>query len=461
MPADSRPESATHPGAKTTRTAQGSALEVSAPAGQERVSLQQYARLVRDNANFRRLWLAQMVSEIGDWFYTVTIYNLLLQFTGRAETVGLALVLQVLPQTVAGPAAGVINDRLRRKHVMITADLLRAGIVLAMLMAFSPSSVWLVYPLLLAETVAAAFFEPARSSVIPNITGREQVIVANTLSSITWSFNLAIGATLGGLVAVLFGRGTVFVLNALSFVVSALLIRRMRFEEPHAEGRPPLQVRELVNFSPIAEGVRYVRGNARLATTLFAKCGLGLMIGATWVIYTIMGERLFPVRPMQLGAERAAMLGMSLLIGARGLGALVGPLAAANWAGQHDSRLRAGILLGFLAGATGVLLISAAPNIWFACACVVLAHCGGSVVWVFSTTLLQLHTSDRYRGRVFSADLGLCMLAISVTAWLASVAADAQIPVRWLAAATAIAMFATAGAWAWAQGMWRMSRAAE
>src|ERR1700678_4653214 len=114
------------------------------------VSLASYFRLLGGNRNFRRLWSAQVVSEIGDWFYTLAIYNLLLQLTGRASSVALALVLQVLPQTFIGPTAGVINDRLRRKHVMITADLVRFAVVLAMLLVRSRSSAWLIYPLLLA-----------------------------------------------------------------------------------------------------------------------------------------------------------------------------------------------------------------------------------------------------------------------------------------------------------------------
>ena len=66
-------------------------------------SLSAYWRLVRDNRNFRRLWSAQIVSELGDWFYALAIYNLLLELTGRASSVGLAVVLQVLPQAFAGP----------------------------------------------------------------------------------------------------------------------------------------------------------------------------------------------------------------------------------------------------------------------------------------------------------------------------------------------------------------------
>src|SRR6478609_11400061 len=136
-----------------------------------------YWRLLRANRNFRRLWLAQIVSEIGDWFYTLAIYSLLLQLTGHASSVALALVLQVLPQTFAGPTAGVVNDRLKRKHVMIAADLIRFVVVLAMLFVRSRSLVWLVYPLLLAETTMAAFFEPARSAVIPNIAETGEVLV--------------------------------------------------------------------------------------------------------------------------------------------------------------------------------------------------------------------------------------------------------------------------------------------
>src|SRR6266545_1562282 len=114
-----------------------------------------YWSLLRGNRNFRRLWLAQIVSEMGDWFYTLSVYSLLLELTGgKAQAVGLAVVLQVLPQTLAAPTAGVVNDRVRRKAVLIGADLARFLIVLGMLAVRTPAMVWLVYPLLLLETVA-------------------------------------------------------------------------------------------------------------------------------------------------------------------------------------------------------------------------------------------------------------------------------------------------------------------
>lgn len=382
------------------------------------LTISSYLRLVRGNRNFRRLLTAQIVSEIGDWFYTLAIYNLLLQLTGKAASVALALVLQVLPQTFIGPTAGVLNDRLKRKRVMIAADFGRMLIVLCMLLVRSRQMVWLVYPLLVAETLLAAFFEPARSSVIPNIVRKEDVVLANTLSSTTWSVNLMLGAAAGGAVAALLGVQAVFTLNALSFLISAILILGMRFAEPHVEGAHPFHVRELLDFSPFVEGIRYVRSHVRLRSTVLVKAG-NLIIGPSWVLFTVMGQREFPVRWHGLDPARGAFLGMSMLLGARGLGALLGPLIAAPWAGSVKRKLEAAIFWGYLAVATGYTLLGVSSHLWQACLCVTVAHFGGSIVWVFSTTLLQLQADDKFRGRVFSADLGLAMFTIAAGAYVA------------------------------------------
>ena len=418
------------------------------------LSLSAYLRLLRVNHNFRRLWLAQIVSEIGDWFYTLAIYSLLLQLTGRASSVALALVLQVLPQTFIGPAAGVVNDRVRRKRVMIIADLARMVIVGAMLLVRSRSTVWMVYPLLVLETLMAAFFEPARTSVIPNIAPREDVLLANTLSSATWSVNLFIGASVGGVVAALLGRDAVFVLNALSFLASAVLIRGMKFEEPHAQSAAPLRVRDALDFSPVIEGIRYVRKDRRLLAAVFAKAG-ELMVGPSWVLFTVMGHQYFHVHLRGIDPQRGAMLGMSLLLGSRGIGAVVGPLFSARWAGHSDKRLRLGILLGYLTIGAGYVGLGMSPNVWVACLWIVLAHCGGSTVWVFSTTLLQFNTEDRFRGRVFSADLGFSMLTIAIGAYVCGVFLDRGVSARVVASATGVIMLVPAILWAWAMSWWK------
>src|SRR4051794_24248486 len=97
------------------------------------ISLVDYWRLLRGNVNFRRLWLAQLISEMGDWLYSLALYSIILERTGQATSVGLAIVLQLLPQFFMGPLAGSVNARFSRRKVMILSDLARCLTVVGML----------------------------------------------------------------------------------------------------------------------------------------------------------------------------------------------------------------------------------------------------------------------------------------------------------------------------------------
>jgi hypothetical protein len=256
-------------------------------------------------------------------------------------------------------------------------------------------------------------------------------------------------------VAVLFGRDSVFVINAASFAISAALIGRMRFHEPHAEAHPPMRAKDLVDFSPILAGIRYVRSDARRVAMLLVKSGLGV-IGPGWVLFTVMGKQYFPVHLHGLNAERSAILGMSVLLGARGVGSLIGPLISATWAGRSEGRLRTGILCGLLAAAAGYTMLGLSKTLLLACFWTIVAHMGGAVVWVFSTTLLQLTTEDRFRGRVFAAELGFAMVTMAGGAYLAGYFLDAGVPASTVARDTGLLMLIPAALWLWAQRLWRV-----
>lgn len=419
------------------------------------VNLRAYAALLRGNRNFRLLWMAQMVSEIGDWLYAVAVYSLILEVTGSAQAVALAFVLQVLPQFFVSPTAGVLNDRLSRRNLMIFADWARAVVTFLMLFVQTREGLPMLYVLLFAETLFWALFEPGRNAVIPNICGsKEETLVANGLSSTTWSFNLAVGSAIGGLIAAIWGRNAVFIINTISFIVSALVLRGMRFREPHLENVPAFRARDLFDFSPIAEGIKYVCRDSRLLATIFVKCGLGFM-AANWVLLPIFGERIYPVQIGNLDPKSAGMLGMSLLMGCRGIGALLGPFIASRWSGHDERRFRWGIVGGFVTGALGYYALGHAGSLLGACLAVALAHSGGSTTWVFSTTLLQLHTEDRFRGRVFSAEFAFNMLSMSLTTYTAGLLADGGMSVYTLAQLTGLVILVPGILWAIAQRLWR------
>jgi hypothetical protein len=193
--------------------------------------------------------------------------------------------------------------------------------------------------------------------------------------------------------------------------------------------------------------LRYVRKDRRLFATVFVKCGLGLM-GTNWVIIPVLGERVFPVFLGGGDAQRAGVIGMSILMASRGLGALLGPIVAGRWAGRRPHRLRVGILFGFAAGAVGYLLLAQANSMPAAFACLMLAHGGGSIIWVFSTTLLQVQTDDRFRGRVFSAEFAFNMLTMSTVSYAAGVMVDRGSTVQAAALATGAMLLVPLALWA-------------
>ncbi len=424
-------------------------------AARQRVSLSTYVRLVRTNANFRRLWVAQIISEIGDWMYTVAIYSQLLRLTGgAASSIGAAFTMQVLPQMIVSPLAGVLNDRMSRRSVMIGSDLARAVVVALMLLAQHLEWIWLIFVLLFLETVFWATFEPGRSAVIPNITEGEETLAANSLSAITWSFNFAAGFSIGGLIAAAAGKDAVYVINSLSFLWSAWLLWRMKFHEPHLENQPPVRLRDLFDFSPVIEGVRYVKADSRLFATMLVKTGLGVM-GANWVLVTMLGERKFPVSVPLFGAESAGMLGMSLLMGCRGVGALVGPSIGTFLVGHDEARMRKAILLGFLMSSSGYVILGQMGALAGACLALIWAHAGGSIIWVFSTTLLQMATEDKFRGRVFSAEFAFMTVSMSISGTLCGLLIDRGYPLEHVVSGAGVVMFIPGLLWAAAQRLWR------
>jgi hypothetical protein len=232
----------------------------------------------------------------------------------------------------------------------------------------------------------------------------------------------------------------------------------MKFTEPHAENKPPLSVKDLADFSPIREGIRYVWKDHALRTTIFVKAGLGFM-GANWVLLPIFGERIFPIHRVDFSQRQAGMLGMSLLMACRGIGAIIGPMLSGYWAAGMEKRMRLGILFGFLAGAAGYLALGYAPGLVMACAGIILAHAGGSTLWVFSSTLLQIKTEDRFRGRVFSAEWAFSVLTMSLSSYSAGALIDRGVPAATVATATGVAVLIPAVLWGLV--MWRRSPASE
>ena len=368
-----------------------------------------YLSILRGNRNFRLLYIGQTISQLGDWFNAVAVFALLLDLTGSATAVAWMMIVQFLPVALVGPLAGVVVDRVDRRRLMIVTDLMRGSLIFALLLIHRADQVWIAYVVMAVIVGAQAFFEPARTATIPNLTSSEELLPANALSSATWSAMLAIGASVGGLVTALAGRNVAFVVNALSFFASAFFIARTRYDSTPPPAPQLKGLLALTGISDLIEGARYVRGRSHVAALMLVKAGWGLA-GGVLLLLTIFGQRVFP-----LSGGSAA--GIGVLYGARGVGAGLGPIALRWILGQEPRRLRLSIGPAYFIVGVFYVGLAGAPTLWAAALCVLCAHVGGSILWVFSTVLLQLEVPDRFRGRVFATELALVTLVSSASSY--------------------------------------------
>ncbi|MEO6394060.1 MAG: MFS transporter [Pyrinomonadaceae bacterium] len=366
-----------------------------------------YLDLIRQNREFRRIWLGQVVSQMGDWFDSIAVYTLVLALTGSSRAVSLILIARFLPTFFFGPIAGVLADRFDRKRIMIVTDGLRALIVLGFLFVDRPERIWLAYVLTVLQLTVSTFFEPARSAVIPSVVNRRDLVRANTISSATWSVVLAVGAGLGGLVTSWLGTKTAFALDSLSYFLSAVLIFGVTLPKHAPRLKGVLSLAKVLGITDTIEGARYVWQHPRVLAAMLVKPAWGLGGGALTIL-VVFGDKIFPV------AGRPA-LGMGILFAARGFGTAVGPILARRMFGEARDRLELVLGLSFFVGAVFYVIFGTATIYPLAILALMISHAGSSVQWVNSTVLLQSSVEDGFRGRVFAAELALLTLTLATT----------------------------------------------
>ncbi len=364
--------------------------------------------LLRRNPDYRRLFLATLVSMLGDWFAFVAISGFVTESTGHAGSSAAVFAASVLPAFLVSPLAGLVADRMNRQRLLVTVDLVRVLPALGMLAALRWSSPALALTCVTLLAALSAFFDPVAEASVPNVVTPEELPLAQAALGSVWGSMLFVGAALGGLATLAFGREASVLLNALTFLVSALLLSRIRrpLQQPHG---------------PVASGVGAQLGEvwtlartSRVTRTLIStKVGVGLGNGIVGLLPAFAAARF-----------ASGDAGVGLLLSARGLGALIGPYVGQAWA-RGDGR-RVFLVCGGSMVLYGLayFLLPLAPSLPLAAVCVLLAHVGGGAQWVLSTYGLQVSTPDRLRGRVLGVDFGLSTLAVGLSSLTAGAAAE-------------------------------------
>ncbi|MBC7911432.1 MAG: MFS transporter [Pyrinomonadaceae bacterium] len=435
-----------------------------------------YRQLLSGNADFRRLWAGQVVSEIGDWLNNIAVLALTIQAAGAGRE-GLAIAIYAiarhLPLFLFGPLAGVVVDRTDRRRVMIAADVMRAILALGFLLANTMSALPVVYIVGASLFAVSAFFNAAKRATLPNLVrGAEELLLANSLSASTTAATIAVGSALGGIAATFLGRNFVFVLNAATFLLSAILIRRIGREKvgswqwavssKNRTGNESLGTESFERAAPaniefkktanrklptasfllrrsladFREGLGYVRRSQLLSAIFIVAAGWGLGNGAARALYSLFGARLGESTVAGL-ISRPTDFGISVLFVAMGLGGVLGaPLARRFNAGSQEVLgARMGRSLFF--DGCGLALFSLMPTLWGAAVVLIAREMNFAIWWTAQQTIMMSRTDNRYAGRVFASYETLTTLTM-VGSMLASGAAADKFGIKPVAASGGI-----------------------
>jgi DHA3 family macrolide efflux protein-like MFS transporter len=336
--------------------------------------------------DFRLLWSAQLVSTIGTALTDLAAGILVFRLTGSAFSVGLMFMATSIPTLVVGLIAGVFVDRFNRRRIMVSADLLRAAIVVSIPFLIG-INIGLLYVAVALVSTISQFFNPANDAVLPEVATDEELAAANSWMMISSFGSTSIGFALSGLLASAFDIDWAFYLDGLTFLFSAACLVFLRVGAVAAEGDTSVAV----VVSNLRDGVTTLVRTPVLRSLLLSGAPVFLSFGL-WNVLLL---------PFALKVLNATEFEYGLQEGVTSVGFVVGSLVMARWA----DRLREGTWLVFALIGMGIagVLYGLATSIVLAIVLVTISGFLNAPSSISRRVLLQRSTPPELRGRVFSA----------------------------------------------------------
>ena len=357
--------------------------------------------LLRRSPSFGYLFLATAGSSFGTYLAAIALVLQIRDLTGSGVWVAALLIADFLPIVVIGFLLGPLVDRLSRRGLMIASDLVRFGVFAALPFVGSPEGLVVLAGV---TGVATGFFFPAANAAIPNLVPEEELANANSLTVTIDTLAMTLGPLLGALLYTAWGPSVPYAFNAVTFLVSAAFVARiretsLRSEDPLTRG----------HWRDVADGLKLVATSRPLRTVLIVWNVALLGAGAVNVAEVFYAKDVLD----------AGDLGYGALVAASGVGLAIGSFLSAPALGKVGLRrnyVGSLVLMGVGWGAAAL-----SGSIWLAVAFVIGGAAGNGSVVVCNRLLVQRGAPDQYRGRALAtimssnyAVVGLAMAAAGV-----------------------------------------------
>jgi len=345
-----------------------------------------YGDVIRSRTYFP-LWLGQLLSSFGDTLHYIALVVLVFRLTGQGLAVAGVVAAEVVPVLLLGPIAGVVIDRFSRKTLLIGADLLRAVLVASLLW---PQGVWHVYLVAAGLAAGNTFFNPTVQAVIPVLTTADQRLAANSVAWSTGRFVQILAAAIAGGLIALTGTGPAFALNAASFAASALLIATLAIPAHAGQVGAGTKVGLRRYFQDARDGLAFARRDRFVSRLLLVQALASFAVGATGALLVVLAEQHL----------RLAPAGFAWIIGAIGIGALLGPLIPNTLA--RDYRDARWLFVPYIIRGVGDVLIAVVTPLPIALLILFVYGLNTSTGMVVFNSTVQGAVPDQVRGRVFT-----------------------------------------------------------
>lgn len=350
---------------------------------------------VREAPDFGLLFYAALASGAGTWLAFIALTVDIVDMTGGdARWVSALLIVEFLPLAVAGLLIAPLVDRFPRRRILVAADLARAVVFVAL--PFAPNALSIVGLAFLAG-IATSFFRPAAYAGLPNLVPPARLPRANALLQSADNLTWAIGALVGGAVVAVSGPDAAYAINALSFVVSAVFLLRIR-SSLEETGRKPSRG----HMRDLADGVSLVVRERPLFTVLVAWSLVMLANAGVNVGEIFLARDVFDAGDFGFG-YLAASGAVGLVLGSLGAGAVIE---------RRGTRGPYGLAIGIMAA--GLLAAALSPNVWIAGVFAVCAGIGNGAAVVCNAVLVQRGVPDALRGRAFAVLMSASYLVLGL-----------------------------------------------